>query len=279
MSKNSTKTQKPSSPSSFIKRDTIQKLSEELSIASTVFSGFLHSIACSQQALTDLIYSQNSIEVERYLLTRLNLSLDRMQAQFSDVGQSRKLLTRLSKELLSSLPIDPRSSTSTKQPTTSKMKRSPLSSHKHGSTNLGALIAFQNLDQLPAGLTTGSDKQHKHQARGRLLEPRRSRSGAGYAAERRMAHVACKSTQIVQSSRCFIRNLTPQAVRLSIPFGVDRRRAPMSAEEHKALRQRNRERYGTSSSANVNQRIVYRKRTKPPQRRLRTKSHAHTHQC
>ena len=36
------------------------------------------------------------------------------------------------------------------------------------------------------------------------------------------------------------------------PFGVIENAPKMSAEEHKALRQRNRERYGTSSSANVN---------------------------
>lgn len=51
---------------------------------------------------------------------------------------------------------------------------------------------------------------------------------------------------------CFIKNHTPNAVRLTIPFGLIEDAPKMSPEEHKALRQRNRERYGTSSSANVN---------------------------
>ena len=51
---------------------------------------------------------------------------------------------------------------------------------------------------------------------------------------------------------CFIKSHTTKAVRLFAPFGVVENAPMMSAEEHEELRQTNRERYGISSSANIN---------------------------
>src|SRR5208337_1774879 len=104
MSKNSTRTRKPSSKTSSTKRYIMSKLNEELSSAYTVFSGYQRLIACSQQNLTFLIYSTNSTEVKQFLLTRLSHYLGLMQVLYSDVTRSLKLLAQYSNELRSNDP-------------------------------------------------------------------------------------------------------------------------------------------------------------------------------
>jgi hypothetical protein len=69
---------------------------------------------------------------------------------------------------------------------------------------------------------------------------------------------------------CFVKNYTPHAVRLTIPFLVVENAPQMSAEEHKALRQRNRERYGTSSSANVSRENSLSQTHKAPAKKVST---------
>ena len=48
---------------------------------------------------------------------------------------------------------------------------------------------------------------------------------------------------------CFIRNHTPAAVRLSIPFGIVESAPKMTKEAHHAFLQKNRERYGTKEAS------------------------------
>ena len=118
---------------------------------------------------------------------------------------------------------------------------------------LGALIAFQNLDQMPAGLRSCGACKHHYQTGGGTYRPRRSRAGDGHAHYADWLSSLRKSKEHASEFGCFIKNYTPQRRPAHYPFGVIEDAPKMSAEEHKALRQRNRERYGTSSSANVNQ--------------------------
>jgi hypothetical protein len=115
---------------------------------------------------------------------------------------------------------------------------------------LGALIAFQNLQQMPAGLasTVLTNTTTK------LCAGLTDRDARALATDMRTTADWLLSLQKQRDASefgCFIKNYTNHAVRLTIPFGVIENAPKMSAEEHKALRQRNRERYGTSSSANV----------------------------
>jgi hypothetical protein len=116
---------------------------------------------------------------------------------------------------------------------------------------LSALIAFQNLQQMPAGLApiVLANTTTK------LVAGLTDRDARALATDMRTSPDFLLSLRKHEKSSefgCFIKNYTPHAVRLTIPFGVIENAPKMSPEEHKALRQRNRERYGTSGSANVN---------------------------
>jgi len=117
---------------------------------------------------------------------------------------------------------------------------------------LGALIAFQNVNQIDnelrsivfANTTTklASSISHKDAI---ALAPD-MRTDAEFL-------MSMQKDKKGSQWGCFIKTYTPKAVRLFSPFGVVEDAPKMSAAEHKALRRRNRERYGTPSSANVNQ--------------------------
>ena len=117
---------------------------------------------------------------------------------------------------------------------------------------LGALIAFQNLDQLPAGLrpVVVANTTTK------LVSGLSDKDARAISSDMRTNADFLMSMQKKEHGSewgCFIKTYTPKAIRLFSPFGVIEDAPKMSEEEHKALRQRNRERYGTSSSANVSQ--------------------------
>ena len=116
---------------------------------------------------------------------------------------------------------------------------------------LGALIAFQNLQQMPAGLAP----EVLANTTTKLVAGLTDRDARALATDMRTSSdwlLSLRKQRDASEFGCFIKNYTPHAVRLTIPFGVIENAPKMSAEEHKALRQRNRERYGTSSNANVN---------------------------
>ena len=117
---------------------------------------------------------------------------------------------------------------------------------------LGALIAFQNLDQLPAGLrpVVVANTTTK------LVSGLSDKDARAISSDMRTNADFLMSMQKKEHGSewgCFIKTYTPKAIRLFSPFGVIEDADKMSEEEHRTLRQRNRERYGTSSSANVSQ--------------------------
>lgn len=57
--------------------------------------------------------------------------------------------------------------------------------------------------------------------------------------------LSLKRKKLSSQFACYINGHTPRAVTVEVPFLVIENAPKMSAEEHKALRQRNRERYGT----------------------------------
>jgi hypothetical protein len=116
---------------------------------------------------------------------------------------------------------------------------------------LGALIAFQNLQQMPAGLAPVVLANTTT----KLVAGLTDRDARALATDMRTTPdflLSLRKHKSASEFGCFIKNYTPAAVRLTIPFGVIEDAPKMTKEEHKALRQKNRERYGTSSSANVN---------------------------
>jgi hypothetical protein len=117
---------------------------------------------------------------------------------------------------------------------------------------LGALIAFQNLEQMPEKL----DHVILANTSTKIVAGLRDKNARALATDMRTTPdwlLSLRKHNKISEFGCFIKNHTPHAVRLSIPLGVIEDAPKMSAEEHRALRQRNRERYGTSTSANVNQ--------------------------
>jgi hypothetical protein len=115
--------------------------------------------------------------------------------------------------------------------------------------NLGALVAYQSLSQLgdlrSDILTNTSTK---------LISGIEPKEADGIDESLRTSKAFLLSLQKNDKGSefaCYVKGYTPSAVRLTIPFGVIEDAPQMTKEAHKALRQRNRERYGTSSSANV----------------------------
>ncbi len=107
--------------------------------------------------------------------------------------------------------------------------------------NMGALIAFQNLDQLPPALrpvvlANTSIKVvagvTEHDAR--LLARDMRTTPEALLALRKHARAS--------EFACFIRNETPNAVRLTIPFGAIEEAPAMDAAANKRLRENNRRR-------------------------------------
>jgi len=77
-----------------------------------------------------------------------------------------------------------------------------------------------------------------------------------------LAHEMYCSGDFIRSCRSYHRSHTEfalytkdltAAVKVTIPFGVLENAPKMTSDEHREMRQKNRERYGTSSSANVSQ--------------------------
>ena len=117
--------------------------------------------------------------------------------------------------------------------------------------NLGALVAYQSLSQLGdlrsdilANTTTKLISG---------LEPKEASDIDESLRTSKEFLLSLQKKDKGSEFACYVKGHTPHAVRLTIPFGVIEDAPKMSAEEHRALRQRNRERYGTSSSANVSQ--------------------------
>lgn len=110
--------------------------------------------------------------------------------------------------------------------------------------NLGALIAFQNLDQLPSSIRPEilANTATKLVAG---LEPGDARSLAQSMRTTPEFLLSLRKHKAGSEFACYIKNHIPQAVKLTVPFGVIEEAPKMSAGEHKALRQKNRERYGT----------------------------------
>ena len=109
---------------------------------------------------------------------------------------------------------------------------------------LGALTAFQNLDQLPAALrpVVVANTSTK------LVSGLSDKDARSISSDMRTDAdfiMSLKKRKDGSEWACFIKTYTPKAVRLFSPFGVVENAPKMSAEEHKALRQRNSERYGT----------------------------------
>jgi hypothetical protein len=107
--------------------------------------------------------------------------------------------------------------------------------------NMGALIAFQNIDQLPSNLrpvvlANTSTKLvagiTHHDAR--VLAPDMRQSPDWL--------LSMKKGEESSEFACYVRNHTQQAVKLTIPFGVVEKAPQMTDEVHKALREANRRR-------------------------------------
>jgi hypothetical protein len=63
---------------------------------------------------------------------------------------------------------------------------------------------------------------------------------------------SCKMVEWKHAEFALYTKSFPKAVKITIPFGVIEDAPKMSEDQHRAFRQRNREKYGTSSSAHVN---------------------------
>ena len=115
--------------------------------------------------------------------------------------------------------------------------------------NLATTVAYQSLSQLKELKQTLLTNTTTKMVAG--IEPNEAGDLAESMRTKKDFILSLRKHKHHTEFGCFTKNHTPTAVRLSIPFRVVEDAPKMSAEEHKALRQRNRERYGTSRSANV----------------------------
>src|SRR5208337_1774878 len=109
---------------------------------------------------------------------------------------------------------------------------------------LGSLIAFQNLDQLPADLRPIVITN----TRTKLVAGLSYKDAAALSRDMRQGPewlMSMKKCNDHSEFACYIKDVTPQAVCVSVPFGTVEKAPPMSKEKHEALLKRNRERYGT----------------------------------
>jgi hypothetical protein len=115
--------------------------------------------------------------------------------------------------------------------------------------NLATTVAYQSISQLGKLKQTMLTNTSTKMVAG--IEPNEADDMAASMRTSKNFLLSLRKHEKSSEFGCFIKNYTPSAVRLTIPFGVIEDAPQMSAEEHQALRQRNRERYGTSSSANA----------------------------
>jgi hypothetical protein len=116
---------------------------------------------------------------------------------------------------------------------------------------LGLLFATQFVEQLPEGVR----KAMYNNTAIKMAGPITHNEAVTFAREARttpeflrsMISVDRRYTEIAT----YVRNYTPQAVKLTIPYGILEGRPRMSDEAYAALRQRNRERYSAFSPSNA----------------------------
>lgn len=114
--------------------------------------------------------------------------------------------------------------------------------------SVGALFATQYLEQMPPGVKAAVNATTAIKMAG----PVSYNDAMMLAREMYTTGDFLRSMRAVDRSHtefaCYVRNLTPQAIKLTVPYGSLEQMPRMSASAHSALREANRRRYGIAAA-------------------------------